>query len=106
MARYVICAKCRSKEKPGVSQPYPGEFKRVVFGTARVPTLEQRTVLHQTRNEKLEVTSQKSVALSQGQYDCDYCMDPIFPGFPCACVSVWVGRRKILPWEEEYLRKV
>lgn len=106
MARYVICEKCRKQESPGQSQPYPGEFKHVVFGTARVPTPQQRTVVHQALNDKLEITSSKEIHLSQGQFDCDYCGGPIFPGFPCACVSVWVGGRKVPEgWEKEYLEE-
>jgi hypothetical protein len=94
--RQLLCAECAADKKPGVRECYPGEWERVVFGTANLPTPEQRVM-------KIDG---EVIPLPAGSYDCDCCDAAINPGDRCCAWTVWVnagGGMQHQLWEPQFL---
>jgi hypothetical protein len=73
----------------------PAEYERVVWGTAKQPTREQRTIF---------INGVAQASLPMTEYNCDLCNDPITPGSRCCAFTAWPeGRPPIAAWESEYL---
>jgi hypothetical protein len=101
--QHLLCESCGREYKlqngeriamPRSPEGEPAEYERVVWGTARVPTVEQRTI-H---------VNDAPFPMSPREYNCDLCNTPINPGERCCAHSAWTEYSgRVLPWEHEYV---
>jgi hypothetical protein len=102
--RHLLCATCAKDKQNGTRQIYarspigePAEFERIVWGVAKTPTAEQRTMS----------VNGEPMTLTAGQFDCDLCNAPIRPGERACAQSVWaeggMWAKGIGHWESEFL---
>lgn len=103
----LLCRGCGAEYKAGTHIVYeatavePAEFARAVYGVAKAPTQEQRTITtHYTDG------TQEASALDTAFYNCDLCSALVKPGDPAVCVSIWMEIDEEPPaWEHEYVEE-
>lgn len=101
--RHLLCNRpgCGDRHVAGRRQAFAGtqfeaaEWIRVVKGQAKAPTPDQR-VMH---------VNNEPIPLRPGQYECDFCGEPIRPGDGVTAVTAWQPSRRAEPefWEAEYI---
>jgi hypothetical protein len=99
--RQVLCSGCGQPWRDGTYEALPAsrdgepaEWARVVRGLAGQPQASQRTIKVNDTAYPLPLT----------HYNCDGCDQPIVPGEPLVCVTVWMAGRPEPPtWETAYL---
>lgn len=104
MTRRVLCMACSSRWTT-----YAGSA-RLIYGDARQPTEEQRTVRYQKLDASGNVVSEEPNVMPLGFYNCDTCGAKIEPGERCGCLTTWRAAEgepePPLGWEKDYLGEI
>jgi hypothetical protein len=110
--RHVLCGKCAKGKIAGTQLAFaagsegPAEYERVVFGLARQPTPDQRTISIGGGDTIADAyANTQPLALRPGVYNCDMCNREIHPGERICCYSAWLADHEIPPWEDDYLER-
>ena len=100
-----MCAKCGDNKPGGARVVFardelnPEEYERIVWGVAKQPTREQRTI-------RINGVSVKPPDDDPwwGEYTCDQCSAGIKPGARACAQTIWLESGPEPPlWESEYV---
>lgn len=88
----IHCLKCAQGKPEGITQPYPGEYQKVIRGAAKTRPQEARFVY----------VNSEPIRIDEDELICDLCNALIPVGEQCAAVT-YGHSRNFEPWEDSYI---